>query len=40
MPKREREFVVDVGASVHLMSKADLTPDEQETINFKEHHNT
>ena len=28
---REREFIVDSGASLHMMSKSDLTPGEQET---------
>ena len=29
---KEREFMVDSGASLHVMSKSDLTPEEQEAI--------
>ena len=28
----EREFIVDSGASMHMMSKMELTPEEMETI--------
>ena len=30
--KRVRDFTVDSGASFHMMSERDLTPEEQETI--------
>ena len=30
--QRDRQCIVDSGASVHMMSKVDLTPEEQETI--------
>ena len=30
--ERQREYIVDQGASRHMMSKNNLTPEEQETI--------
>ena len=39
--KRQSETIVDSGGSMHVMSKVDLTPEEEETITvFKESHNS
>ena len=29
---KEKDFIVDSGASLHMMSKSDLTPEEQGTL--------
>ena len=32
MNSKEKEFAVDTGTSLHMMSKSDLTPEQQESI--------